>query len=255
VIETEKEALAAKVRQVEVEDQARLDRLNPMPESTEAEYEGTTFGGADADHTDDGNWIFLEDSRSAALSQSDETEFNGFSDGEGLGANDDVIDPDFIETDEPVDVDGDLEDEIRKHTRPEPSSRGATPEMEFFPNFPTHQDPGPTSTQEQASPTATAAATTTDISAVPDSTEEFEDGLDSTWASHMQLMTFRKDAMKIADDYLEDKGMKLMAGRKRSNVIRDRKAYLQGKEDGKKINVLQKKIKEEPALEDEITSH
>ena len=255
-VEAEKEAIAAKVRQEEIEDQARLDRLEPVPEPTEIDNEGPTLAVADVDDTNDENWVFLDDSRSAASSLSDDTEFNGFSDDEGLGPNDDVIEPDFVETDEPVNIDGDLDEEIRKHMRSEPRFRGATPELESVPNLLMHQDPHPTLAQEQAPSIATPAATTTDTSAETDSTDvtELESGLDSTWASHMQLMTFRKDAMKIADEHLEDKGVKLKAGRKRSSVIRDRKAYLQGKEDGKKIDVHHKKIKEEPAWEDEIAS-
>jgi hypothetical protein len=245
-IEAEEKALAARVEQEAIEEQVRLDRLKPVPEPTETDNERTTIDGADAD---DENMVFLDDAHSAASSQSDEAEFNGFS-------NDDVIEPDFIEVDQPVSVDWDLDEEIRQHMRPVPPSRDATPEPEILQNFSIHQDPRPTRAQEQPPPTVTAAATATDTITPPNFTDasEFESGLDVTWASHMQLMIFRNDAMTIADDYARSQGKKFKTGRKRSTVVRDRKAYRQGKEDGKKIDVHQKRIKEEPAWEDEIAS-
>ncbi|KAK5165369.1 uncharacterized protein LTR77_008898 [Saxophila tyrrhenica] len=65
-----------------------------------------------------------------------------------------------------------------------------------------------------------------------------------TWASHLQLVTFRETASKIADDYLKDSGMKLKAGRARNGVVRDWDAYDLGVEDGKKIDVHQRRIED-----------
>ena len=70
----------------------------------------------------------------------------------------------------------------------------------------------------------------------------------------MQLMTFRADATTIADQYLKDHDVKLRMGRKRSTGVRDRTAYDQGTEDGKRIDVHQKRIKEEPAWEDDCAT-
>ncbi|KAK8076801.1 Ankyrin repeat protein [Apiospora saccharicola] len=60
--------------------------------------------------------------------------------------------------------------------------------------------------------------------------------LESKWASHGQLVAFRKTATKIAEDYLEDQGIKLVNRPARSNAIRDSGAYKQGREDSRKID-------------------
>jgi hypothetical protein len=60
----------------------------------------------------------------------------------------------------------------------------------------------------------------------------------------MQLVTFRATATKIADEYLEDRGVTLHNRSARSTVIRDRNAYSQGVKDSKKIDVYRKRINE-----------
>jgi hypothetical protein len=60
----------------------------------------------------------------------------------------------------------------------------------------------------------------------------------------MQLVTFRATSNKIADEYLEDKGVTLHTPSARSTVVRDRNAYNQGVKDTKKIDVYRKRIKE-----------
>lgn len=67
---------------------------------------------------------------------------------------------------------------------------------------------------------------------------------ESKWASQMQLDVFRATATKIAEEYINEKGVKFRKGRKRTNVIRDHNAYKQGERDGKKIDVHRKTIKE-----------
>jgi len=57
------------------------------------------------------------------------------------------------------------------------------------------------------------------------------------WKSTQQLVLFRDNAKKVAEDYLEMKGIKLRSGRKKDNTVRDKVAYAEGKEDSKKINV------------------
>jgi hypothetical protein len=74
--------------------------------------------------------------------------------------------------------------------------------------------------------------------------QELEPELESKWASHMQLVTFRAIATKIADEYLEDKGVKLRNRLARSTVIRDRNAYSQGVRDSKKIDMHRKRLKD-----------
>ena len=58
----------------------------------------------------------------------------------------------------------------------------------------------------------------------------------------MQLITFRDTAIKIADDFLKERDMKLKKGRRKSFVIRDREAYQKGVEDSKAIDVRRKRI-------------
>ena len=65
---------------------------------------------------------------------------------------------------------------------------------------------------------------------------------ESTWASHMQLVTFRATATKIAEDFLQERGVKVRYQSARSSVIRDHSAYSQGVKDGKMIDVRRKRI-------------
>jgi hypothetical protein len=64
------------------------------------------------------------------------------------------------------------------------------------------------------------------------------------WESSQQLALFRKNALLIADTYLETQEVKLYPGRRTDTTVRDRTAYVQGKEDSKKINVRAKGLKE-----------
>jgi hypothetical protein len=66
------------------------------------------------------------------------------------------------------------------------------------------------------------------------------------WKSTQQLVLFRDNAKKVAENYLEMKGIKLRSGRKKDNTVRDKVAYAEGKEDSKKINVKAGRIKGTP---------
>jgi len=55
---------------------------------------------------------------------------------------------------------------------------------------------------------------------------------------------FHKNALLIADTYIETQEVKLYSGRRTNTTVRDRTAYAQGKEDSKKINVRAKGLKE-----------
>lgn len=57
----------------------------------------------------------------------------------------------------------------------------------------------------------------------------------------MQLMTFRENATKIADDFLKNNGVELSKGRK-STGVKDWNAYKKGAEDSKKIDIHRKAI-------------
>lgn len=58
----------------------------------------------------------------------------------------------------------------------------------------------------------------------------------------MQLVTSRATAAKIADEYLQDKGVKLRYRSARTSMIRDPNAYRRGVKDGKKIDIHRKRI-------------
>ncbi|QDS77198.1 hypothetical protein FKW77_002568 [Venturia effusa] len=61
------------------------------------------------------------------------------------------------------------------------------------------------------------------------------------WTSSTQLATFRANADKIADEYLEEQEVKLKKGRK-ATAVKDVEAWKQGKADGKTIDVRGKRI-------------
>jgi hypothetical protein len=74
-------------------------------------------------------------------------------------------------------------------------------------------------------------------SARPADAKQIEPDPESKWTSHMQLITFRATAGKIADEYLKGKGVKLYGRSARSRKIQDLNAYNQGVKDSKKIDV------------------
>ena len=253
-IEAEKEALASKVRQEEVEDEERLARLQPTVEDDEGIVDEVS---SDLQRDDGGpenivnNGSVDDDTQSTKSWQSDETEFNGFGDDSGLKHEDEgVIEPDFVEDDELMDWNKDLDEEIQQYPQPEPASRSASPETEPLPYHLSQQNFGNSAALEKAPPTFPTLPTPP-----AEDNLDFEAGLQTSWASHRQLMTFRADATTVADQYLKDHDVKLRMDRKRSTGIRDRTAYDQGMEDGKKIDVHQKRIKEEPAWENDLATH
>lgn len=246
-VEAEKKAVAAKVEEERIEDEARLSRLQPTVETDdriEEEFGDWNDVGGAANSTS-GEMPMADNAQSTI---SDDTDFNGSSDDEGHeGAgddNDDAIEPDFVEDYEPLDINVDLEEAIRQQIDSEPLS-GSTP-PDFGPQAELLSSQGfPPSTAQDEPPLSDTVPTA-------DGSSDLDAGLDATWVSHMQLMTFRKDATKIAEDYLQEQGKKLRNGRKKSSIIRDFGAYKQGREDGKTINVHQKQIKDETAWEDDV---
>lgn len=64
----------------------------------------------------------------------------------------------------------------------------------------------------------------------------------SCWASEMQLVKFRVTAEQVADEYLKAANIKLGKNRAQQTTVKDREAYLQGKEDSKKVDVRQKLV-------------
>lgn len=63
------------------------------------------------------------------------------------------------------------------------------------------------------------------------------------WESRMQLVLFRQNAEKIADDYLKEQNIRLTNRKRKHTSVKDLQAYEKGKEDSKKIDVRQRRIK------------
>ena len=67
----------------------------------------------------------------------------------------------------------------------------------------------------------------------------------SLWRNGMQLVQHRESADKIAEDWIKAQGIKFSGRERRSAPIRDEDSYAQGEEDSKKIDVRQRRIKDE----------
>jgi hypothetical protein len=131
-------------------------------------------------------------------------------------SSEDSIEPDFkVEDKDPVECFEDLDEEISKLIKVEPASE--------------------TSRGLYSAPSSVSGIQS-DLGLKPEE--------ESKWASHMQLVTFRATATKIADEYLRERGVKLQYRSARSSVVRDQKAYSQGVNDGKKIDIRRKRIEE-----------
>lgn len=73
--------------------------------------------------------------------------------------------------------------------------------------------------------------------------QDSNDDLGAGWHSSNQLIRFRQDAEKIADDYLasQHSGLKLKK-RAKSSFKKDSQAFEQGRQDARKIDVKRKRI-------------
>ena len=156
-IEAEKEALASKVRQEEMEHEERLARLQSTVEDDEGIVDEI---GSDLQRDDGGPENIVndgpvdDDTQSTKSWQSDETEFNGFGDDSGLKHEDEgVIEPDFVEDDELMDLNKDLDEEIQQYPQPEPASRSASPSTEPLPAHFSQQNLGNPAALEKTLPT------------------------------------------------------------------------------------------------------
>lgn len=84
----------------------------------------------------------------------------------------------------------------------------------------------------------------TDVKPKPErDSEDVKPDFGAGWQSGNQLIRFRQDAEKVADDYLasQHSGLKLKK-RAKSSFKKDSHAFQQGKEDAKKIDVKRKRI-------------
>ncbi|EAS31598.3 uncharacterized protein CIMG_07077 [Coccidioides immitis RS] len=62
------------------------------------------------------------------------------------------------------------------------------------------------------------------------------------WSSETQLIRFQETASQVADEFLQEQGVKLSQRNTRRAGVRDPNAYNQGKRDSRKINVRQKRL-------------
>lgn len=63
-----------------------------------------------------------------------------------------------------------------------------------------------------------------------------------TWASELQLTTFRAKAQEVADDWLKAHNIKLYKLRSRPASIKDRRAYKEGLRSGQLTDFKRKKL-------------
>lgn len=66
---------------------------------------------------------------------------------------------------------------------------------------------------------------------------EDDENLSPEWASLNQLTLFRENAKVIEEGVLKSKGIDLKKGQKRKRSVKDSEAYFQGKKDSKKVNI------------------
>jgi hypothetical protein len=212
----EREAFLAQVRQEELQRQAEIDRLAPLPDNSP---------DTEAPEHFDAETPTIFPSSQIKTEGVDENHIVGcetLSNGYHEEDDNDTLEPDFkLEDDAQIDLSGDIDEMIKRLVQPEP-------ELEH--NF----DPSDLSRR----------SSTHTLLNEPDMKQERNDVSvpDSNWKSTMQLIKFRATASKIAEDYLKASGIKLTSFRTGHTSIRDYSAYAQGKRDSKKIDVRRNRI-------------
>lgn len=234
--EAEVASMQARIRQEQAERQAQLDRLNAPP----GDDTRSTAPAVELAHSTEGFRSDHDDARDITSQRAHgEDEISNID--QDLVDEDDESDagdyaqPDFSQNDTVhIDLTGDIDDEIMKLVKPEPTdSKGPLSVI----------DPPPPPTSPKTHPSGTQVAGAGYASPVSIKQEEEEDAKDtSLWASSMQLITFRATASKIADDFLESKGLKLKSRKSKTSGVSDFAAYEQGILDSKKIDVRRKRI-------------
>ncbi|KAE8440344.1 hypothetical protein EG329_008460 [Mollisiaceae sp. DMI_Dod_QoI] len=237
----ERDGITAEVKKEEAERLAQLARLAPFPKTlsklsspepaTNVDASGDINGGPAVVHNDACNTMWLD-------SKGMEDDGPNATSGSPDRSSEDGIEPDFKVEDE-YDVNfEDLDEEISRLIKPKPLSSKGSLGLYSTPPAPNPQSnvPSPSSKRE---PAPASSAKMEQKSSEP---QELEPEVESKWASHMQLVIFRAIATKIANGYLEEKGVKLRRRSARSIVIRDWNAYDQGVRDSKKIDVHRKRL-------------
>ncbi|KFY18683.1 hypothetical protein V493_08418 [Pseudogymnoascus sp. VKM F-4281 (FW-2241)] len=241
----EEGATAAKVRQEEAERQSQLDRLHPYPLGPSGSSFLEAAHVSDSDDIGNNHNPSQENASGLLLLGYDRVDPNSLDDNEGSEADgyigDDYIEPDFKIEDEDSDTFWSREDETGNSTKIVTLASNTVPGL------------NPTLLAKNA--TSTTDSDPLDLkSPVPASNVKKEVAgastnsdlkLENKWASSVQLQLFRQTASKIADEHLQECGIKLSsAGRSRQTVIRDQYAYNQGVKDSKKIDIHGKRITE-----------
>ena len=241
----EAEAIATKEREEQAERQAQLDRLAPLRESPIVHPKSEPNANADMESvTDDSYSASPLSDQASNLSDSESDKGIDFDDDpisldEGADSED-FMEPDFkVEDGDRVNPFASLDDEVQRLIKVEPETSGDSSRLWSAPLA------GPRTqikiVSPERSPTGTRVAETERTSIMA---EERAPDEEPQWASHMQLVTFRATAAKIADDFLRDKGVKLRMMSVKGVNIGDKNAYRQGKEDSKKIDVRRRRITE-----------
>ncbi|KAK6850578.1 hypothetical protein PG987_000212 [Apiospora arundinis] len=255
----ESDATAAKAREEEAERAARLARLaEPLRSPSSTPEPGPPLKVEPRDHTDCGREKYPEAASSATTlsdggnivnyeqdcAHDDSVLFNPEEADNTVW--EDFMVPDFDTKDEQrLDLFGGLDKEIKNLIKAEsPSSEAFLDDKELLlpysalllPPQDNHSHQTPSYKLETSPPLLGEGKIPP-----PELSDNIEI-LESEWASHGQLVTFRKTATKIAEDYLEDQGIKLVNRPARSNAIQDSGAYKQGRKDSRKIDVRRKGI-------------
>ncbi|CAK3844629.1 Hypothetical predicted protein [Lecanosticta acicola] len=238
----EQDTFAARVKEEEVQRQAALHRLGQFP--TEGDMADNTAEDVSQDECEE-----VEDDRSSTMSpdswnplwasstyddDDDDEVRQEFIDNEDKSGTEEL--GEFIEddvNDTPVDLTeytNALVDAIAKELRSASS----------------HSPPDSITQPTSEAPISQATRTYSTDSIDPTYQDPI---LGHAWASHMQLITFRETATKIADEYLRGQGIQKYQSKKGDFSVVNPDVYKQGKKDSKKIDVLRKTIKETVAGE------
>ncbi|UJO20679.1 hypothetical protein CLAFUW4_12639 [Fulvia fulva] len=263
--------LADRIRKENEEAQAKLDRLHELKVvNDDAGASQSQSAASDSpDHANDG---MIEDTLShvdavdPVISDSgsnddedgseaggdafDYGDWNGFSDNESVASDGDFMDADIVREEDDQIWEDELEVDVDAQIDKLATAMPARDSPPLSPSPMLSQPPSPLLPTDLPLPVTDKDADgnvdpAADASAQPqrhDSQQTpVEDEDQANWASHMQLMTFRENATKIADDFLKNNGVELSKGRK-STGVKDWNAYKKGAEDSKKIDIHRKAI-------------
>ncbi|KAF2455467.1 hypothetical protein BDY21DRAFT_380557 [Lineolata rhizophorae] len=264
VQKAEADKIAAQEKEEEAQRLAQIDRLYDLTEispstrptvepgtspdrhkddikpNLKMEGRDSSSGESDDDSSSEGSETELKIEKGECDDSSGDSENEASDDETDEGTSDeegeDSWEPDFKVEEHEGDIDPyeNFDEELRRMVKPEPELSEPTlgfdspqppPSVSPFDTFPQPVSPlDSTLARSQTEPTPN------------NPTEPERREVESRWASHMQLVIFRETANRIADQFLEDRGVKLNKSKSKVNVIRDSNAYLQGKEDSKKID-------------------